>query len=202
MRSQGTPTAQAAPMEAIALSTWKRIAPSGGQRHAEAGCGLPGRTRPTMSPGRRNSTRLPRARCVTDHQVVRVVAEVGDLAGGAVILTTSGSVPLSTAHAAGRDVEHDHALEHAQVLERGDEVQAQVVAGADVGHHRDLAAVVGGPSRSGPPLSVSNTAVASGVHQHVAHAARGRCSRHCRSGAVDVNAIGVGLLPTRSPLPP
>ena len=129
-----------------------------------------------------------------DHRVVRVVAEIGDLAWAmAGHLDDFGVGAIEHGHAAGRDVEHDHALEHAQVLERGDEVQPQVVASADVGHDRHLAAVIGQAfAQQAAARGLEHGRIDIGVHQHIAGAARAAAVAAVGLAAVDVDAVGVG----------
>jgi hypothetical protein len=103
-----------------------------------------------------------------------------------------GSAALSTA-CRWRHVLHDHALEYRQVFQRGDVVQAEVVAGADVGDHGDFAAVEAQAfAQHAAAGGLEHGGVDVGVHQHVARAARAAAVAAVDLPAVDVDAVGVG----------
>ena len=96
-------------------------------------------------------------------------------------------------HAAVGDVLHDHALEHREVFQRGDVVQAEVVARADVGHHRDLAAVERQAfAQQAAARRFEHGGVDVRVHQHVARAARAAAVAAVDAASFDVDAVGVG----------
>jgi hypothetical protein len=92
------------------------------------------------------------------HRMVAVGGEEGHRAGQfSAIFATIGSAALSTAMPSGATFCTMTRFSR-EVFHRGDVVQAEVVALADVGHHGHLAAVEARPSRSRPPRAVSSTA--------------------------------------------
>nr|GEU28368.1 hypothetical protein [Tanacetum cinerariifolium] len=92
-----------------------------------------------------------------------------------------------------RHVLHDHALEHRQIFHGGDVVQAQVIAGADVGHHGHLAAVEGQAfAQDAATGAFEDRRVHVRVQQHVAGAARAAAVAAVGLPAFDVHAVGVG----------
>ena len=116
------------------------------------------------------------------HRMVAVGGEEGHRAGAGRGHRRDDRVGgIEHRHAVGRDVLHDHALDHRQIFDRGDVVQAEVVARADVGDHRHLAAV------EAPGLRAACRRARSRTRRHrrrgaAARCARssGRCSRRCR----------------------
>ena len=95
--------------------------------------------------------------------------------------------------AASRYVLHDDALQHRQVFHGGDVVQAQVVAHADVGHYRDLAAVEGQAfAQDAATRGFKHGRVDVRVQQHVARAAWTAAVATVGLAAFDVDAVGIG----------
>ncbi len=96
-------------------------------------------------------------------------------------------------HAVGGDVLHDHALEHGQVLDRGDEVQSKVVAAADVGNHRHLAAVEGQAfAQYAAARGLEHGGIDVRMQQHVARAPGTAAVAAVDLAPFDVHAVGVG----------
>ena len=94
---------------------------------------------------------------------------------------------------AARHVLHHHAFEHGQILHRGDEVQPQVVAAADVGNHRHRAAVKAQAlTQHAAPGDFKHRRVHVGVHQHIAGAFRSAAVPAVGLTAIDVDTVGVG----------
>ena len=92
-----------------------------------------------------------------------------------------------------RDVLHDHALDHREVFDRADVVQAEVVARADVGDHGHLAAVEAQAfAQDAAARGLEHRRVDVGVDQHVARAARAAAIAGVDALAVHVDAVGVG----------
>ena len=95
--------------------------------------------------------------------------------------------------AGGGDVEHDDALEHHQVFERGDVVQAQVVARAEVGDDGNVAFVKGQSfAQQAAARGFEHGGVHVGVGEHVAGAARAGAVAGVDLAAVGIDAVGVG----------
>ena len=129
-----------------------------------------------------------------DHRVLAVLREEGHAAGAVRRHGGHGRVGgVQHGGAGGRHVEHDHALEHAQVFQRGDVVQAQVVAAAHVGDDGHLALVEGQAfAQQAATRGFQHRGVDVGVHQHVARAARAGAVAGIGLAAVHVHAVGVG----------
>ena len=108
------------------------------------------------------------------HGVVGVECKKGHIARAVPGHGHNGRViGVEHGHAFGVHVEHNHPLEHRQVFQRGDVVQAQVVACAQVGDHGHLAAVKGQAlAQQAAAGGLEHGGVHIGVHQHVAGAAR------------------------------
>ena len=95
--------------------------------------------------------------------------------------------------AAGRDVLHNHALEHGQVFHRGDVVQPQVVAAANVGDHRHLAAVKAQAfAQHAATRDFKHRRIDIRVHQHIARAFWPAAVAAVGLPAIDIHAVGVG----------
>ena len=126
--------------------------------------------------------------------MVPVSGKKDDLAGAGVgHLGHDGIGRIEHGVTRGRDVLHNHALQHRQVFDRGDVVQPQVVAAADVGHHGDLAAVKPQAfAQHAATRHFKHGGVHVRVHQHVARAFRAAAVAAVGLAAIDVNAVGVG----------
>ena len=93
----------------------------------------------------------------------------------------------------GCHVHHDHALEHREVFYRGDVVQAQVVAGTHVGHHRHAALVkTQALAQHAAACGFEHGGVHIGVHQHVSRALRAGTITAVDLSAIHIHTIGVG----------
>ena len=102
-------------------------------------------------------------------------------------------VGIEHGHARWLHVEHNHPLEHRQVFQCGDVVQAQVVTRTQVGHHGHLAAVKGQAfAQQATPGGLEHGGVHVGVHQDIAGAARAAAVARIGLAAIDIHAIGVG----------
>ena len=90
-------------------------------------------------------------------------------------------------------VHDDHALEHGQVFDRGDVVQAQVVARAQVGHHRRAAAVKAQAfTQDAPTSGLQHGRIHIRVEQHIARTLGARAVAAVDLPPVHVHPIGVG----------
>jgi hypothetical protein len=95
--------------------------------------------------------------------------------------------------AAGRHVAHDHALEHREVFDGGDVVEPEMVAAADVGHHRHLAAIEAQAlAQHAATRHFEDGRIDIRMQQHVARALRAAAVAAVGLAAVDVDAVGVG----------
>ena len=128
------------------------------------------------------------------HRVVAVGAEEDDLAGaGRRHGSDDGVGCIQHRIAIGRHVLHDDALEHRQVFHRGDEVQPQVVAFANVGDHRHGAAVKPQAfAQDAATRGFEYCCIHLGVQQHIARAFGATAVAAVDLAAVDVHAIGIG----------
>ncbi len=196
MVSHDRPTPQAAATAAMTFSTWKPIVPLRVIGTSRSGMRLAPRAfgRDDGVAGRRTPVRWPCARCVAMTGWWRSAAKKMILPGQAgAMAATIGSAALSTRVAAWRHVLHDHALEHGQVFDRGDVVQAQVVALADVGDHGHLAAVEAQAlAQDAAARGLEHGRIDLGVQQHVARALGAAAVAAVDLAAVDVDAVGVG----------
>ena len=96
-------------------------------------------------------------------------------------------------HAAVGHVLHDHSFEYREVFHGGDVVQSQVIPGADIRHHGDLAAVEGQAfAQHAAARRLEHGRVHVRVQQHVARAARAAAVAAVDLAPFDVHAIGVG----------
>ena len=128
------------------------------------------------------------------HGVVAVAGKEDDLAGaGRCHGGNDGVCRVEHRVACGGHVLHDDALEHGQVFHRGDVVQAQVVARANVGDHGHLAAVKAQPfAQDATTGGFKHGSVHLGVQQHVAGALGAAAVATVNLAAVHVHAVGVG----------
>ena len=129
-----------------------------------------------------------------DDGVVAVLREEGDLAGAVRgHRHHCGVGGVQHGGAGGRHVQHDHALEHLQVFQRGDVVQAQVVAAAQVGDDGDIALVeCQAFAQQAAARGFQHGGIHVGVRQHIARAARAGAIAGVDLAAIDVHAVGVG----------
>ena len=142
-----------------------------------------------------NVQRALALRPVRGHQRVMAVGGKEDHLAGAGFRHASDVGVGGVQHrvAAGRDVLHDHALEHGQVFDGGDVVQPQMVAAADVGDDGDFAAVKAQPfAQHAAPGDFKHRRVHVWVHQHVAGAFRAAAIAAVGLAAIDIHAVGVG----------
>ena len=95
--------------------------------------------------------------------------------------------------AVGRDVLNDDALEYRQFIDRGDVVQAQVVAAANVGDDGDIALVKGQPfAQDAAACRFQHGSVDVGVQQNAAGTFGAAAVTGVDALTVDIDAIGVG----------
>ena len=184
--SAGTFRAMAAAIAARVFSTWKETCPPrvNGTRFKRQECLFP-RTFGHDDRVVANEDRLPPDVAVPhDHRMIAVQGEVADPAGR---IRRHGHavriVGVQDGSAVGRHDVDDAALHLGQGLDRVDFVQAEVVALADVGHHRHVAASrrpgLRGGCRRGPFRS---TAASTDGFMSTARRSAARRSRPCRCG--------------------
>ena len=93
----------------------------------------------------------------------------------------------------GGDVFDDDAFDHGQFIDRGDEIEAEVVAKADIGDHCDIAHVKAEAfAQHAATGGFENGGINVGVEQHIPGALRAGAVTAIGALAVDVDAIGAG----------
>ena len=108
---------------------------------------------------------------------------------------------IEDGHAVIGDVLHDHTLEHGQILDRGDVVQPQMVAAADVGDDRHIAMVKRQTfTQHAAAGGLQHRRIHVGVLQHIARALGAAAVAGVDALARDVDAIGIGHAHTQTVL--
>ena len=127
------------------------------------------------------------------HRMLAVGGKEGDVAAAVVGHADHHRVGgVEHRHAALQHILHDHPLEDGQVFQGGDVVQAQMVARADVGHHRHLAAVEGQAfAQQAAARRFEHGGVDVGVHQHIAGASRAAAVAAVDGAPFDIDAVGI-----------
>ena len=91
------------------------------------------------------------------------------------------------------DVLHDHALEHGQIFNRRDVVQAQVVTASDIGHHGHITPVKGQPfAQHAAAGGFQHGCIHVGVLQHIARTFGAAAVTGVDALTRDVDTIRVG----------